>query len=201
MHYGNFEPCCLSWRIPSLWPIYHNTFPNSFSPQIVTCLYLHQPWRGKKKGKSQHKEGASRERDLFRNEELEWKITKRRSNILASEPFLQFTCSFFLLLFSLAISRLPKCYSCWPPSVPGALSYKWTCQEALISPADQLALFIRSLTTHLPCYSSKWNWLLKTYDVPNHNRPSDRSAYNLEQCFWIWAGIRSPGVLVKNTNF
>lgn len=114
---------CLG-EYPHCGPFIMIPYLNSFYPQIITCLSLHQPWRGKiNKGESWHEEEARRERDFFRNEELEWKITKRRSNILASEPFLQFTCLFFLLPFSLAISHLRKCYCCWPPSMPGALSY------------------------------------------------------------------------------
>lgn len=155
-HFLSFNASLNSlWKFFSLLSVLENTLTVAhlswYPPLIVFPLKLSPnfPFTSlggeKKEGKSRHEEEANRERDFLRNEELEWKITKR-SNILASEPFLQFTSPFFLLSFSLAISRVypnaividyPVCLvHCHIKQFMTAILGKskvpkWACQEAL----------------------------------------------------------------------
>lgn len=86
---GEYPHCSPFIMIPS---------PNSFPPQIVTCLSLHQPWR-ERKGREESAWGGSQQGKRLLQEWGTGMKNHRRSNILASKPFLQFTCPVFSFPF------------------------------------------------------------------------------------------------------
>lgn len=149
--------------------------PNRFSPQIVTCLSLHQPWRMEKsKGrvgmrrKPTGKETSSGMRNW--NEKSQKEAISWSQNLFYNllVPFFSFPFPWQFHVYPNAIfvdhpACLVHCHiTQFMTAIPGKSKVtKWTSQEVLISPADQLALFISSLTTHLPLLPLKMKLTLE----------------------------------------
>lgn len=94
---GEYPHCSPFIMIPS---------PNSFPPQIVTCLSLHQPWR-ERKGREESAWGGSQQgKRLLQEWGTGMKNHRKKKQYLGLKTFSTIYLSRFFLSFSLAISRV-----------------------------------------------------------------------------------------------